>query len=328
MNLRNFAIGLTAAAVLAAGCGDLTIGEEATKGELGVAKFAWDEGLFGCLFGCDAEEPMAVGAVAHLVVVNDEELPLFTVESDDASTIEFTQDSPGDSVIEATAHREGTAKVILVDANTDDVIDRLAVDAYDVASIELRDSELYRQRYTIMVGGEAEIHFILRNSRGRELKGIGAVEYTLQGGITEQEMDLVSAMADYIVSIFAGTVSEYVSLTANELGEGTLMVSALTGVTLQIPVVIVDESAATAIEIVPRGELEAPGAMIVDAIVWAGDEPLHSAACQWSLSPPEGPVQIDWELRDAVQLKADTPGEAELTCQIGSLSESASMIFR
>jgi hypothetical protein len=319
---------LVAAALLAAGCGDITIGDDATKGELGVAEFAWDEGLFGCLFGCDAEEPMAVGAVANLVVVNDEELPVFTVESDDASTIQFTLDSPGDNFIEATAHREGTAKVILLDARTDEVIDRLAVDAYDVASIELRVPDLYRQRYTIMVGGEAEIHFILRNSRDQALKGIGAVDYTLQGGITEQEMDLVSAMAEYIVSIFAGTVSEYVDVTANELGTGSLLVSALTGVTMEIPVAIVDESAATAIELVPRGDLEAPGAMIIDAFVWAGDEPLHSAACQWSLNPPDGPVQIDWESRDVVQLKADTPGQAQLTCQIGSLSESAPMNFR
>jgi len=98
----------------------------------------------------------------------------------------------------------------------------------DGLTIELRDPDLYRHRYTIMVGGEPELHFILRNDRGRELKGIGAVDYILEGSITTQEMDLVSAMTDYIVSIFAGTVSEYVALTANELGTGTLTVTALT----------------------------------------------------------------------------------------------------
>ena len=65
MRLRSLPVGLFAlVAVVLVGCGDPSLFGEPTRGELDRADFAWDEGALGCLFGCDAKEAMAVGAVS------------------------------------------------------------------------------------------------------------------------------------------------------------------------------------------------------------------------------------------------------------------------
>ena len=65
--------------------------------------------------------------------------------------------------------------------------------------------------------------------------------------------------------------------------------------------------------------------MIVDAIAQAGTEPLHSPLCEWSLSPADGPLTIDFTGRDYIQIKATAVGQATLTCAVGGLTGSTEM---
>ena len=71
------------------------IGEKPSVGEEGKASFKWQEGAFGCLFGCNADEAVALGAVAQLSVDNYKVLPAFTVRSENAAIAEFHHTTGG-----------------------------------------------------------------------------------------------------------------------------------------------------------------------------------------------------------------------------------------
>lgn len=88
---------------------------------------------------------------------------------------------------------------------------------------------------------------------------------------------------------------------------------------------VVDASAVDAVTLTPRAQLEAGSGMIVDAIAQAGAEPLHSPLCEWSLSPADGPLSIDFTGRDYIQVKAAAVGHATLTCAVGGVIGSVEM---
>jgi hypothetical protein len=319
---------LVAAALPTWGCrGGCVPIDDDFMGELGRAEFAWDEGILGCLFGCDAGEPMATRSVATIIVQNDEELPPFDVSSDDPSAITFTHDGPGDASIRAESHVAGHAKLVLTNASTGEVIDRFRIDVRDVDRIRASDEDLYRDTFTIMVGGERTIYLDLRDADRNELVGVGGVDYTLTGGLAEEHFTLVDAFADLLVSILVGTTQDYVTVEALALGSGALVVSAPSGASLSIPARIVDESAVTAVTL--EGEATGPvGETInLDARALAGDERVHDPLCAWSIEPAEGPVAIDGEYRDSISLEATSPGSATVTCSVGTASDSRTVRF-
>jgi hypothetical protein len=287
-----------------------------SQGQLGHAQFAWDRGALGCLFGCDASAPMAVRAIAHLEVVNADKLPAFTVASDQPGVIDFT--AVEGHTISCEAHAAGKATVTLSDASSGSVVDRFDVHSEDVAKIAPQDSTEYVQRYEIMVGGTAELPFRLTGASGHDLVGIGAVDYSVTGGLGTPQVTLVSAVAQVLANVLAGTSQEYIDLTAGTAGTGSLVVTAPSGAELDIPAAIVDASAATGVTLAARADLQAGSGVIFDATVSDGSERIHSAACMWSLTPSDGPIQIDWSDRDTIQLKASAKGSATLGCAVGS----------
>jgi hypothetical protein len=328
MNLRATRIAAVCIAVGASGCWpSCSIGEGVSMGEMGTAQFAWDEGMLGCLFGCDAEEGMAARAVATLMVVNDEDLPMFTVSSSDESVAQFIQDEPGDSYVRVESHSPGSAKIVLSTV-TGQVIDRFEIDVRDVGEIRLSDPDLYAERFTLMVGGSRTLYIDLDDARGRELKGIGGVDYTLYGGITEEQVTLVDALADFIVSILVGTVREYVTIEAMAPGLGTISVEAPSGASLDIPAQVVVPDDVTSLDLVLEEEAVVGEEAHVEAIAEMDGERIYSPGCEWTLDPAEGPVTIDSWGRGSVSLEATAPASATVTCTVGELSDSLTVTFR
>jgi hypothetical protein len=301
-----------------------------TMGELGKAEFAWDRGILGCLFGCNAEEPMATRSTAYLVVMNDEEIAAFTVSSDNPEVLDFSSDDPGSSTIKCEAHREGEARVILTDAATSSVIDRFKVKVRDVAAMKLADPDLYEHTLTVMTGGTCTVNVELREDGEKRLVGVGGVDYILEGGISEVNVTLVDAIADLIVSMLVGSVDEYASIEALEPGSGNLSIMAPSGVSYNVPVAVVDASVVTRVDLVYEEAFAESGdtALHIDAEAFAGGEPVHSPECAWSLTPPDGPVVIDYSGRDWVQLHTPTPATAEIACTVGSATGSRTVVFR
>lgn len=84
---------LTAALALAPAC----IGTHPSRGEEKVVELAWASGLLGCIFGCNADEPMVAHGRAYLMVVNADEIPAFTVESDHPEVMSAARPDDPDS---------------------------------------------------------------------------------------------------------------------------------------------------------------------------------------------------------------------------------------
>jgi hypothetical protein len=323
---------LAAVALSATGCffKSCEIDNDETMGELGKAEFAWDRGILGCLFGCNAEEPMATRSTAYLVVMNDEEFGAFTVSSDNPAVLEFSKESNESSFIKCEAHQEGEAKVILTSPTSLDVIDRFKVKVRDVEAMKLGDPDLYEDTLTIMTGGSRSVGMELRDDDGKRLVGVGGVDYILEGGITEANVTLMDAIADLIVSMLAGSVDEYVSLEALEPGSGNLSVLAPSGVFFNIPVSIVDASAVTRVTLTYDEEYAVAGntGLNVGAEAFAGSETVHSPECEWSLNPPDGPVYMDFSGRDWIEIQTEVPASVEVTCTVGLISGSKTVTFR
>jgi hypothetical protein len=303
-----------------------------TQGELGHAEFGWNNGL-GCAIaagfassglgvkasGCDASAPMATRASADLQVVNSSKLPAFDAASNDTSIADATA---GGSAIRIVSHRAGTIELSLTNHATGELIDRLPIVIEDVATIALADSSSYKVHYLIENGGSDIINLTLKDHSGSALVGLGAVDYSLAGALGAQQVTLVSALADLLVGATFG-VEEHVSITALQTGAGTIAVSAPSGAALAIPAEVDDASAIATITVSGRAPLQAGSAVIFDAV--AGDssgERVHSPACAWSVQPASGPIAIDWQLRDSLQLKAASSASATLTCSAGTSTGS------
>ena len=301
--------------------------DQPSEGELGNAHFAWDDGVFGCLLGCDAAEPMVAHAVAYLQILNKDDLPVFTVESSNPDVFEA---SSAGSFIRLDSHGAGEAKVVLVDSSGE-VVDRFEVRVRDIATIEILGEDDFQPPFHIMTEGEAQISLELKDGKGNRLKGIGGVEYTLSGDLDEERATLVTALADLIVSVFAGTSTEYVSVEALGVGDGSITATARNGAMLSIPVVIVDDSAIDRIVITgASGDSPLLGeSTFIDASAFTGEHQVYSPNCQWSLSPEGGSsIRISATGRDYVSLTADMPGVAAITCTIGDDSASMQVEYR
>ncbi len=297
-----------------------------THGDLGRAEFAYDEGLFGCLFGCDASEPMAVRANTFLLVTNHDELPPFVAASSDTSVLEATQDTGiGDSSIRLTSHAAGTAQIEL-DDGAGELIDRVSIQVEDIQTIALQ-SPTIQSRYLVMMGGTSSFTLDLTDAQGRHLKGFGGVDYAYGGGIGETEVGVTSALADAIARFFAGSTREGASLDALAIGAGSIDVSAPSGATLSIPVEVVDESAVVSVTVEDQ-TVELGSSASIGAHAFASDgEEIHDPVCEWTSSTTSGDAVVSGQDRNTVTLDASTQSSITVTCTIGGASGSGTVQF-
>lgn len=320
---RSLLAGALGGALLLTSC----IGTRPSRGEEGEVEVAWASGVLGCIFGCNADEPMVAGGRAYLMVTNDEELPAFTVESDTPSLMSATRADEESSTVILEASGSGRAKVVFRDAGSGEVFDRFLIYIHDVDRIELQDDELFRDAFTLMVGGDATIYFDLRDTKDHYLQGIGGLTYELSGAITEDQLTLVDAIAEALVDILAGSNNESVAIEALGVGEGAVVASAPSGASRTIPVRVVDAAAITRVEVFGESEPAKVGSPYsLNADAFAGDEEVRSPECAWSIVPADGDVELR-PGRSTATLEAAAPTSATVTCTIGGVSGSLEVEF-
>ena len=313
----------------AAGCGNIG----PTHGELGKALFSYDKGAFGCLGACpSASEPMAANSRVIIYVTNADDLADFTVSSTDGSVATFTRNSGTTKVngktwigVSAVSMGAGDVKLSLTDAAAGQELDRLPVHVHDVAKIEVHDqAEEYRDALTIMTGGSVSLLMDLKDAKDQKLIGHGGLNYAYQGAANEPAL-LQVLFGELIISIFAGTASEYLEVSTEGPGTGTITASSPAGAVLDIPVKVIDGDAVTSVSLVPQSDAAKVGeSYFVDVKAMAGAEVVHDPSCFWTLSEVVGPVTIKSASRGSATLESAEAGSATLNCTIGAQA-SASM---
>lgn len=319
--MRTFFIALSFAA---SGC----FFTQPSSGELGNVELTYDEGILGCLFGCDADEPMAADSNTFLVVVNDDELASewgpFVASSENADVLETFQDAPGDSSIRLASHAPGQARVIFEEDASGELIDRFAIDVREIGRIEVSSPE-FRESVLVFVGGTITVYLDLFDG-SRRLKGFGGVDYELSGGLSEVEVTIVSALADAIISAFVGSTTESVRIEALELGAGGIRVTGMRGgASLDIPVEVVDESRVASVTV--SDATAEPGTYTsVSAQAFAANmDEIHSPTCEWTV---EGTgVTVSSMTSSSISLTAETETSAQVSCTIGGATGTGTVTF-
>ena len=320
-----------ALALAAAGC------RGPTAGELGKARFSYDEGAFGCLVGCPpADAPMAARSRVNINVTNADDLAEFTVSSTDESVATFSRVGTATVkgklwiVVGASSFAAGDSKLVLSDAASGEEIDRLPLHVRDVQKIEVAErGEKYKDQLTIMTGGSTSMRLILRDRDNRELVGHGGIDYSYQGAAGAPE-PLEVLFGEIISRIFIGTVPETMEISARDTpGSGTIVASSPAGATMEIPVQVIDASGVTSLKLTGQeGTAEVGDEYFLSVEAMAGAEKVHSPECFWTLSEVVGPVTFDHASRESAAVESTEPGSsATVTCTIGSLSSSVHVVF-
>lgn len=319
---------LLCTAALASGCLPFT---EPSEGELGRVEYSWDEGLLGCLFGCDAEAPLAVSGHAFVVVHDADELPPFTVSTDAPEVALFTQDGAGSNAVRAEGVSEGRARVVIRDARSGEVIDRLPIRVRQVDRIEpgrdLPGDEL------LLVEG-TDIALRMRLFAGdREMVGVGALGYELAPALgrpapSADPLDLLG-IGDAIAALLAGTSHEQVELEARGAGAGRIRAFAEGGAELELPFEVVAAEAVTrvSISVTEPGSIEDDLPATLAARAFVGDREVTEPPCSWSIASVEGPLTLSGSTGPTASVNAGGPGSAEVTCRIGGASASTRVRF-
>jgi len=304
-----------------------------TPGGNGRLSFGWYEGAIGCLFGCPGlVPPMATGSQAPIAIYGDsgDTLPPVAVSSGSPGIADF--ELPGDSsyTITATAHAAGSAELVIDDGTTGENVDHVSVPVADVVDLAVSFPE-YVEAVTVIVGGEVRIGIEPIGEDGCGLVGIGAVDYALSGGATEDQATIWSALTDWLEAAFDwalfGGTDEYVDVDAVALGAGSVRAFTAGGVEIEIPIAIVDESAVATVSVY-EGQGTVGTALAVSATPeTAGGDFVHGASCAWSIDPGTGPIAITDQLGTQVTLEAAGPGSATVTCTIGGASGSGEVTF-
>jgi hypothetical protein len=307
-----------------AACSAQGLNTDPSRGELGRAELAWDSGVLGCLFGCDASAPMAERAYATLMVANAEDLPPFTVESEDPAVAEF--ESSGGAAIDVWSHAPGRVKVILRDAGGGEVIDRFAIDVRPVHEILVERPE-HVERVMVMAGGDVIMDVSLTDEDGELMVGVGGVDYALAGGLTEAQVGLAEAVAEIYVDLLIGG-RESLDLKVGEIGEGSVRISAPSGVVLDLPFAVVGPEVVRAVTVDAPDGLDVGWSSAFHAYAWASaDEPVHSPECAWELVPVEGDIELDFTTRDTLWVIANTTGSAIARCTLnGAVGEDTVIV--
>jgi len=325
------AVAVIVVVVSAAGCN-----AGPTRGELGKALFSYDRGAFGCLGLCpSADDSMAASSRVIIYVTNADDLGDFAVSSTDESVATFTRGSTATVNgkkwigVSAVSLAAGDAKLSLSDSAGGGEVDRLAVHVHDVAKIEVHGrAEEYRDALTVMTGGSVSMQMDLKDAAGHALVGHGGLSYTYQGAASEPAL-LQVLFGEIIISIFAGTAPEYMEVTTQGPGTGTITASSPAGASLDIPVKVIDGDAVTSVSLEGSGNTPVIGEdYFVNASAMAGAEMVHDPQCVWSLSDVVGPVTIKNAGRNFAALQATAAGSATLNCAIGSQARSMPVVFK
>jgi hypothetical protein len=321
-------LAVAATLIAAAGC---NVGP--THGELGNALFSYDKGAFGCLVGCpSASEPMAANSRVIIYVTNADDLAEFTVSSTDESIATFARSGTAKVNgktwigVSAVSHGAGDVKLALTETGGGE-LDRLPVRVHDVAKIEVHDRmEEYRDALTVQAGGGVTLLMDLKDARGEELVGHGGINYTYQGAANEPAL-LQVLFGELITSIFAGTAPEYLEVSTEGPGSGTITASSPGGATLDIPVKVIDGDSVTSVTLEGEGNTATVGeSYFVNAKATAGTEQVHAPKCFWTLSDVVGPVTIKSAGRDYASLESAEAGSATLSCTVGAQANASMMV--
>ncbi len=290
-----------------------SIGTDPSRGELDNVGLSWQDGL-GCLFGCDANGTIALGAAARFGVEDHEREPDLSVASPDGSAL-VTYDA-GTGTVVVTALEAG--EVVVEFLRDGGVYDRFRWPAAPIADLELR------QALVLPVGASGVHGMTVRSAGGTTLRGRGALESSVDPAFSEifdggvnPTPDLGSAIAD----AFTGSNHEQVWFQAHAPGEGTIVVDADGGARFEIPVVVVADADIDAIEL-DVDVFDSDGARearVVAAARSAGRE-LVEAPCTWSFSDG-APVGSALDRSASASLRGT--GTHEVTCTIGTTTATA-----
>lgn len=303
--------GFLAAASLAVGCGggdSFELGTDSSNGALGVAEFSWEEnGLFSCLFGCNAAAPVATGATATLRVANAGSLPPFTVRSDDPTVAVVTGPSP----VEVEALRAGEVRILLEEDPSGALIDEFVVTVSDVHRIEAG------KRLFLAVDGSTELDPAMFDVRGRRLVGLGALDYAPSPSLDQGQLSVSGRCEQFLSAQY----EECVRISASDVGEGFLEIEATSGAVASVPLDLVDDDAVTGIKLQKEPDDDR---IVVRASAFAGDARVLGARCDWSLSLSAGNLYIDY-VNDDEEAVIRGSGAGTLTCEIGNASRSVAL---
>lgn len=301
-------VGILASGLLAIGCGSgdaFELGEDPSMGAQGVAEFSWEKnGLFACLFGCNAKSPVAAGATATLRVRNASSLPPFRVRSADETLARVT----GTSVVVVDALRAGEVRILIEGDPGGAFIDEFVVKIAEVHRVSAGD------RLLLAVEGSTEIEPSMFDARGRRLVGIGVLGYAPSPSLDQGQL-VLSENCDLPLS---AQYEECVRLSAADVGEGFLEIEAASGVTERIPLDLVVDA-----EVVTRIKLQSEpddDRVLVRASAFAGDARVLGARCDWSLATSAGNLFIDSVDDEDSEAIVRGVGSGVLRCEIGAAS--------
>jgi hypothetical protein len=305
-----------------------------TQGELGKTGFAYDTGVFGCYSGCSATDSMAARSSAGLWITDPEKLPAgFTVKSSNDEVLTFelggTKTTNKDTWrgVSATSHAAGDAKLILVDADGQE-LDRLMLHVKDVKKVEVEDRDKFKKTLTLMEGGAVSLDLTLRDAAGAKLRGNGGVDYAFSGSVAAPAVSLSTVLSGLLTALFAGTSKEYVEVKANAVGTGTISVTSQAGASLDVPIAVVGPDAVTKVTVAGESSPDLNESFYVNAHAFAGDEEVFSPKCQWALDPADGPVKVTSSTGSSITIQTASAATVSVRCEIGSQSASVSVSFR
>src|SRR5262249_35850436 len=139
--------------------------------------------------------------------------------------------------------------------NGDSVIDRLPVETRLIDKIAPDRDKVFRNRILLVDGSELRLNVTVLDRDKKPLVGVGALQYTLTGGLTEAQVSLGGIIADLLLTGLAGSNVESFTMDAKGLGSGSIHIAAAGGAFLDIPVEVVDSSVITRLEMAPKQEV-------------------------------------------------------------------------
>jgi hypothetical protein len=296
------------------------------EGELGRAEFSWDRGALGCLFGCGgAGEALATGAHADLRVIADAPLPPLDLSTHEPAVVTCsTSDASDDQLlVRCEGHAPGDSALELRDGA--ELFERFGLRVRDVARIDVRDEDLYRERLTIMAEGEVTVGFELFDAQDDPLVGVGSIEYTLDGELSERNVTLGGIIGDAVGGFLVGSSDESFTIETLEPGAGRFVLDAVGGAHYELPVAIVDETVIARVELEPYpGTLEdglnVGSSTSIDVLGFtSSDEPVHGITAECTSS---GAVEVDRTTPGHVWIDAVASGTSTITCTANGHSDS------
>jgi hypothetical protein len=291
-----------------------SVGNDPTPGREGRVEFVWGQGLFTCLFGCTADNPMVSMGTAKLAVLGTGGLGPFVIQSADPSVIEVEHVESAD-LLTVFAKSPGDVELQLVSTQSGEVLDALEVKVRDVyEALTYHDLRVYRD-------SDAVIRLELYDDEGCRMVGTGAINYALAGDLSSENLDL-----DPENDIELNDSYEQLAVRGGTPASGGLAVIG-PGLQDELPVRILGPDDVAEIDM--SDEIRVPAGSTSFVYPYAfddGGDEILGAHCEWTVSPPDSPIEIQ-DHGDSVELNSDTVTQATVTCTIGSASASMQVIY-